>query len=69
MVLLPAEVEHCVVSPDPLIHWLGLALRFYVEFHKKAERLDGCVVNDVLTIGGRAAPPGTPPIRGDATGC
>ncbi len=26
------------------------ALRFYVEFHRAAEGLDGCVVNDVLPI-------------------
>ena len=31
--------------------WLAQALQFYVEFHKTQERLDGCVVNDVLPIG------------------
>jgi pyrimidine-specific ribonucleoside hydrolase len=30
--------------------WLHDALRFYVEFHKKAEGLDGAVINDVLAI-------------------
>jgi inosine-uridine nucleoside N-ribohydrolase len=30
--------------------WLHDALRFYVEFHRKQEGLDGAVVNDVLAI-------------------
>lgn len=30
--------------------WLHEALRFYVEFHKKHEGLDGAVINDVLAI-------------------
>jgi purine nucleosidase len=30
--------------------WLYDALRFYVEFHKKEEGLDGAVINDVLAI-------------------
>lgn len=30
--------------------WLQDALRFYVEFHRKFERLEGAVVNDVLAI-------------------
>jgi inosine-uridine nucleoside N-ribohydrolase len=30
--------------------WLHDALRFYVEFHKKEEGLDGAVINDVLAI-------------------
>ena len=30
--------------------WLHDALRFYVEFHKKQDGLDGAVINDVLAI-------------------
>jgi len=30
--------------------WLHDALRFYVEFHKKQEGLDGAIINDVLAI-------------------
>lgn len=56
MVLGAGEVERCAVSVDPLVSWLGLALRFYVQFHRQAERLDGCVVNDVLTIGELLSP-------------
>jgi pyrimidine-specific ribonucleoside hydrolase len=43
-------------SADPLTRWLGDALQFYVEFHRAQERLDGCVVNDVLPIGEVVAP-------------
>ena len=51
MTLSRAEVAHLAESDDELTRWLGDALRFYVEFHNRQERLDGCVVNDVLTIG------------------
>ena len=51
MTLSQAEVTHLAESDDELTRWLGDALRFYVEFHNRQERLDGCVVNDVLTIG------------------
>lgn len=30
--------------------WLHDALRFYVEFHKKQEGLDGAIINDVLAV-------------------
>lgn len=56
MTLSAAEVERLAAERDPLVGWLGLALRFYVEFHRRQERLDGCVVNDVLTVGELIAP-------------
>jgi len=51
MVVSSRQVQHLGASPDPLGNWLAQALRFYVEFHAMQERLDGCVVNDVLTVG------------------
>jgi len=50
------EVSAIAASADPLAAWLGQALRFYVEFHRSQERLNGCVVNDVLPIGELIAP-------------
>jgi inosine-uridine nucleoside N-ribohydrolase len=50
MVFDADEVERFANAADPLVSWLGLALRFYVAFHRSWERLDGCVVNDVLTV-------------------
>jgi purine nucleosidase len=42
------EVDRLAHSPESM--WLHDALRFYVEFHRKQEGLDGAVVNDVLAI-------------------
>jgi inosine-uridine nucleoside N-ribohydrolase len=50
------EIAAFETSPDPLARWLGAALRFYVEFHRGQEGLDGCVVNDVLPVGELLAP-------------
>ncbi len=51
MTMDATEVDALEQRADPLVQWLGQALRFYVEFHRSEERLDGCVVNDVLPIG------------------
>ncbi len=56
MVLTTAEVERLASSSDRLVGWLGQALRFYVEFHRQQEHVDGCVVNDVLTVGELLSP-------------
>jgi inosine-uridine nucleoside N-ribohydrolase len=49
-------VERYAESTDDLTSWLAHALRFYVEFHRRQERLDGCVVNDVLPVAELVAP-------------
>ncbi len=46
-----ADVTAYCSDGDALTRWLGQALQFYVEFHRGRERLDGCVVNDVLPVG------------------
>jgi inosine-uridine nucleoside N-ribohydrolase len=46
LVIKGSEVER-LAQHSP---WLHDALRFYVEFHKKQEGLDGAVINDVLAI-------------------
>ncbi len=51
MTLAADDVRSLAASADPLTRWLERALWFYVEFHRQQERLDGCVVNDVLPIG------------------
>jgi inosine-uridine nucleoside N-ribohydrolase len=56
MTFSAAEVAGFATSPDASVRWLGQALRFYVEFHRSQERLDGCVVNDVLPVGEVIAP-------------
>lgn len=51
MIMTRGEVARLASSPDPVVRWLVEALRFYVDFHRDEERLDGCVINDVLTVG------------------
>ena len=46
IVLKASEIER-LASSSP---WLHDALRFYLEFHRKQEGLDGAVINDVLAI-------------------
>ena len=50
IVVTGEEVARLEQSPDDGERWLHDALRFYVEFHRRRERLDGCVVNDILPI-------------------
>ena len=56
---LPTEMVGLDVTRKLVVHagevgrfesWIQDALRFYVEFHRKFERLEGAVVNDVLAI-------------------
>ncbi len=49
IVLRASEVD-ALADGGPLAGWLHDALRFYVEFHRQYEKLNGCVVNDVLPI-------------------
>jgi inosine-uridine nucleoside N-ribohydrolase len=50
LVVRGSEVERLQEAADPTAHWLSDALRFYVEFHREHEQLNGAVVNDVLAI-------------------
>src|SRR5438132_44545 len=55
-VLAPHEITRLGTAGAPQARWLQDALRFYMEFHKRAEGLDGCIVNDVLPIAGLVKP-------------
>jgi purine nucleosidase len=50
MVLAPNEVTRLAHAGAAHARWIHDALRFYMEFHKRQEGLDGCIVNDVLPI-------------------
>lgn len=56
MTVAGTEVARLADSADPLTAWLARALQFYVEFHCAQERLQGCVVNDVLPLGELLSP-------------
>ena len=50
LILKAAEVYRLAHAGNPLANWLHDALRFYLEFHRQYEKLEGVVVNDVLAI-------------------
>ena len=50
LVVKASEVNRLAHAGDPLATWLHDALRFYLEFHRQYEKLEGVVVNDVLAI-------------------
>ncbi|HLB36977.1 MAG TPA: nucleoside hydrolase [Gemmatimonadales bacterium] len=50
------DVARLAASPDGLTQWLAAALRFSVEAHRAVRGVDGCALNDVLTLGEVLAP-------------
>src|SRR5881392_147823 len=50
LVLAPSEATRLAHSGAAQAVWIQDALRFYMEFHKRQEGLEGCIVNDVLPI-------------------
>jgi purine nucleosidase len=51
-VLMPAPLaERYGSHPNPEVRWWAEMWRFYVEFHRRSERLEGCILNDPLAIG------------------
>ena len=56
LVLSGHDVNRIGRVAEPHAQWVYEALRFYVAFHRRAENLDGCVVNDVLPIAALVLP-------------
>jgi len=50
VVLAQHETTRLQHSGAPQARWINDAIRFYIEFHREQEGLDGCIVNDVLPI-------------------
>jgi purine nucleosidase len=44
-------VERLAGHADPEVRWWAGMWRFYVEFHRRSERLEGCILNDPLAVG------------------
>lgn len=55
-VLSGSAISRLGQSSDENQQWLHGALRFYLAFHREREKLDGCVLNDVLPIAELLAP-------------
>jgi inosine-uridine nucleoside N-ribohydrolase len=50
VVLRATEIYRLAHAGNALANWMHDALRFYLEFHRQYEKLEGVVVNDVLAI-------------------
>ena len=50
MVLSGEEIARLGQVNTPLARWVHDALRFYLDFHRRYDDLDGCVINDVLPV-------------------
>lgn len=50
VVLSGEEIARLGQVDDAGAKWLHDALRFYLEFHRQYDKLDGCVINDILPI-------------------
>lgn len=51
-VFMPAAlVDRLAAHPDPEVRWWADMWRFYVEFHRRSEQLEGCIMNDPLAVG------------------
>ncbi len=50
LVVKATEVYRLAHAGNPVANWMHDALRFYLEFHRQYEKLEGVVVNDVLAI-------------------
>jgi inosine-uridine nucleoside N-ribohydrolase len=51
MTISSDEVDLLARSTDEVVRWLAQAMRFSVDYYRSRKRLDGCVINDVLTLG------------------
>ena len=50
VVITGDEIARLGQVDAPLAKWMHGALRFYLEFHRQYDKLDGCVINDILPI-------------------
>ncbi|MDF2627144.1 MAG: iunH [Symbiobacteriaceae bacterium] len=51
-VFLPAALAaRMAAHPDPEVRWWAEMWRFYVDFHRRSEGLEGCIMNDPLAVG------------------
>ncbi len=56
MVLTTQAIEQLSADASPELRWWGDMLRFYEEFHRTREGLEGCIINDPLALALAIAP-------------
>jgi purine nucleosidase len=49
-ILTHQDVERLLRIDSPLTKFIADATRFYMEFHYEYQKIDGCVINDPLTL-------------------
>lgn len=49
-VLMKQDVERLLRIDSPITKFIKDATRFYMEFHDEYQKIDGCVINDPLTM-------------------
>ncbi|MHB9132060.1 MAG: nucleoside hydrolase [Armatimonadota bacterium] len=50
MVLTRKAIDGLSAEKDPSLRWWGDMLRFYEEFHRTYQGLEGCIINDPLAV-------------------
>jgi len=49
-ILTKQDVERLLKIDSPITKFISDAARFYMEFHDEYQKIDGCVINDPLTL-------------------
>lgn len=49
-ILKKQDVERLLKIDSPVTRFIAEATRFYMEFHDEYQKIDGCVINDPLTL-------------------
>jgi purine nucleosidase len=55
-VLTKADVNRLLMIDSPITNFIADATRFYMEFHDEYQEIEGCVINDPLTLALTFAP-------------
>ena len=55
-ILTPADVNRLLKVDSPITKFVADTTRFYMEFHDEYQKIDGCVINDPLTLALTFAP-------------
>lgn len=49
-ILLKQDMERLLKIDSPITKFIADATRFYMEFHDEYQKIDGCVINDPMTL-------------------
>jgi purine nucleosidase len=49
-IFLPSDLDRLLKLKSPVVDFISDATRFYMEFHDEYQKIEGCVINDPLTM-------------------